>query len=84
MNDDVLSEVAAVIREVFVAPDAEIGRETTALDIPGWDSIGQARLMLMIEMAFSVEFDPSEVRRPKNVGELADLVGRKLSKSEPK
>jgi acyl carrier protein len=78
MSDEILSELTAVIREVFVVPDATIGRGTTALDVPGWDSIGHARLMLMIELAFSITFDPSEVRRPNNVGELADLIEKKL------
>ncbi len=81
---DVLSELAPVIRDVFVVPDAEIGRETTTLDVPGWDSIGHARLLLTIEMAFSITFAPAEAKSLKNVGELADLIDHKIAEKSRK
>jgi acyl carrier protein len=76
---EVLAGLEGIIRDVFVAPDIEVGRDTTADDVPGWDSLGHVRLLLTIESFFSIKFPPFEARTLKNVGELADLVARKMA-----
>jgi acyl carrier protein len=76
---EVLAELASIIRDVFVAPDVEVGRDTTADDVPGWDSLGHVRLLVTIEKFFSVKFPPFEARTLKNVGELADLIACKMA-----
>jgi acyl carrier protein len=75
---EVLAGLERIIREVFVAPDVEVSRDTTADDVPGWDSLGHVRLLLTVEKFFAIKFPPLEARTLKNVGELADLVARKL------
>jgi acyl carrier protein len=67
-----LSGVAAIIRETFEQPDAIVDRNTTALDIPGWDSLSHTVLMLRVEEHFGVTL-PEDVEF-RNVGDLADTL----------
>lgn len=75
-----LEQVNEVFREVFDESDLTIARETTAADIEGWDSLMHVRLMIAIEKAFRVRFSSSEVASLNNVGELIDVLERKVAK----
>lgn len=70
------------LREVFVEvmdnPDMQLTEATTAEDIEEWDSISHIMLIAAIEKRFRVKFTAVEVQRLRNVGNLADLVGKKL------
>lgn len=63
---DVLDDDALVISEV-----------TTALDVEGWDSLANIRIMVSVEKAFGVRFTAAEISKLKNVGALAELVLKK-------
>lgn len=75
-----LDQVTEVFREVFDEDDLTIARETTAADIEGWDSLMHVRLIIAIEKAFRVRFSSSEVAALHNVGELVDILDRKVAK----
>lgn len=77
---NVLSELAALIREVFDAPDAVVGRETTANDVDGWDSLSHVNLIVSVEVKFGVALSQREILALRNVGDLADAVERRLAK----
>lgn len=44
--------------------------ETTAADIPGWDSLAHINLMFSIEQAFGVQFVNNQFAEFENVGAL--------------
>ncbi len=75
-----LDQVTEVFKDVFDADDLTIERQTTAADIEGWDSLMHVRLMIAIEKAFRVRFSSSEVASLHNVGELIDILERKVVK----
>ena len=50
---------------------------TTALDVEGWDSLANIRIMVSIEKAFGVRFTAAEISNLKNIGALAELVLKK-------
>ena len=70
----ILAEVAEAIRQTFRRPNAVISRETTALDIDGWDSLSHTGLMLDLEERFGMEFPPERMFDLADVGELVDLI----------
>jgi acyl carrier protein len=55
---------------VFNDDDLELRDETTAADVPGWDSVAHITLMFSIEQAFGVQFAGNELAEFRNVGEL--------------
>ena len=79
---DVLNTLAGIMRDVFIVPDLEVTRETSAADVPGWDSLSHVRLLLTLESQFGIKFRPLEADRLKNVGDLADLIQSKLGASQ--
>jgi acyl carrier protein len=73
-KDQILEQTAEIIRETFQQDDAEIDRETTALDVDGWDSLSHTMLLLEVETHFKVRLPADRVYELANVGELVDLV----------
>jgi acyl carrier protein len=73
----VFDRLAATIRKFFYGHNFSITRDTTADQVPGWDSLNHARLLMQVEDDFSIRFDPEEVIELENVGELADIIEQK-------
>ena len=76
-NDEIMARVAAIIRRQFSTAEASVSRETTALDVDGWDSLSHTILMVKIEKEFAVRFSSEELFSLRNVGELVDLIRQK-------
>ncbi|PJB00234.1 MAG: acyl carrier protein [Ignavibacteriales bacterium CG_4_9_14_3_um_filter_30_11] len=58
--------------------DFDIQDDTTADQVPGWDSLNHINVILAVEKAFDVHFKGIEVLKCKNIGELQKLVNTKL------
>ena len=72
MSADLDARVIAVIAETFGADPAGIGRDTTADDVDGWDSLAHTILMIRLERALGVRIDEATAAGAANVGELID------------
>ncbi len=70
---EVYTRLASVFQDVF---DREVSLtdETTAADVPGWDSLNHITLIGTIEDEFDVKFPMKDVVGMKNVGELVDKI----------
>jgi acyl carrier protein len=64
----------AVLAEVFQLDRIELKEETTAPDVPGWDSVSHIRAMVAIEQAFGIRFRTGELAMLKNLGQLVDRI----------
>ncbi len=70
-----LEQVAVVMRRTFrLTESISIGRETTNLDVPGWDSLSHALLIMGIEEEFGLTLPLEKMYDLANVGELVDLI----------
>jgi acyl carrier protein len=69
-----------IFREVFDRSDLTIGPETTAKDIPGWDSQTNITLLVATESYFGIRFRTAEIEQLRRVQDLADLVRAKSSR----
>ena len=63
-------ELEQLFRDVFGDDTIELTEETTARDVPQWDSLGHVNLMFAIEERFRVRFRGNELAEFANVGEL--------------
>jgi acyl carrier protein len=75
-SEAILDKLEGVFESVLGHP-VELGRETTAVDVDGWDSIAHVMLVLASEREFGVRFESSEIANAANVGEFADLIAAK-------
>ncbi len=70
---EVYSRLADVFRGVFDR-EVALADETTAADVPGWDSLNHITLIGTIEDEFDIKFPMKDVVGMKNVGELVDKI----------
>lgn len=72
--NDILNQVAAIIRETLQCGPAIISRETQAMHVRGWDSLSHTMLLMQLEDGFGVRFPMERVLRLSSVGDLVDLL----------
>jgi acyl carrier protein len=77
-KNQIWTGLTRVFRDVFDDPGLTIVPTTTARDIDGWDSLMHIQLLVAAEAAFGVRFNTGEVAALKNVGEMIDLIARRL------
>ena len=70
---EVYTRLASVFQDVFDR-EVTLTDETTAADVPGWDSLNHITLIGTIEDEFDVKFPMKDVVGMKNVGELVDKI----------
>lgn len=75
-----LEELTPVFRQVFDDHSIVLTRNTTADDIDDWDSLTHMNLVIAVELRFKVKFALGELQTLKNVGDMLDLVNKKIVK----
>jgi acyl carrier protein len=82
-NATILSDVREIIADVLDQPDLKIDRTTTAEDVEGWDSFSHINIVVAMESHFGIKIHTSEIEELRNVGELVDIVEKKLEAKKP-
>lgn len=75
---EIMTIQTQIIREVFENDDIQVTRDTTADEVDEWDSLTHIQLVSALEKKFNIRFALAELQTLKNVGEMADLIGKKL------
>lgn len=78
-KEQILADVQDIFRDVFDEEELVIKDETNADDIEDWDSLAQVRLTVAIEKKFGIKFDFGELTALHNVGEMLDLIVKKVT-----
>ena len=77
-NTEIHEKLTAAFREVFDDPALEISASITAKDVEGWDSITYVNLIVAVEEAFDTSFTTKEVKSLANVGDLMQLIAKRI------
>ena len=77
---DTLVKLQDICREVFEDPLLRLSPETTADDVPNWDSFNHLNIVVAVEQRFGVRFRTSEIEALKNVGDFVEMIDAKLRK----
>ena len=75
-----LEMLEPVFRQVFDDEAIVLSRATTADDIEAWDSLTHMNLVIALELRFKIKFALGELQQLKNVGDMLDLINKKLAK----
>lgn len=78
-RDEIFNIVQDIFRDVFDDENLKITDETNADDIEDWDSLEQINLVTSMEDKFKIEFDMDEVLDFKNVGDMIDVIVKKIA-----
>ena len=77
-REKIFDEMKKIFRDVFEDEALEINNETNAEDIEDWDSLEQINLLIAMEKKFEIKFNINEVVALENVGDMAELIFRKV------
>lgn len=77
-REEVFQKLNSVFQDVFDDDTIIVRDETTAADIEDWDSLEHINLMVAIEKDFGMRFNMAEVTGLKNVGEMVDVIMKRL------
>ena len=67
-----------IFRDIFDDEKLIITEDMSANDIEDWDSLAQINLIIAIEKEFKVKFNLEEVSNLKNIGEMLELLSKKI------
>ena len=74
MNELIYTQLNQIFRDVLDNDDINLNGNTTADDVPGWDSLAHISLILAVERHFKVRFATTEIGGLSNIGELVALI----------
>jgi acyl carrier protein len=74
-----LSQLEPIFRDILDNSRLNLTRESNASNVAGWDSLAHINLISAIEQQFGISFTLGELQELKNVGEMMDLMERKLA-----
>ncbi len=75
-------EVFGIMQEIFdntFDEKVELSDELSAKDVEEWDSLAQIDLIVAIQERFKININLNETDDLKNVGNMVDLIQKKLS-----
>jgi acyl carrier protein len=76
---EVWTRLTDVFRSQFDDPRLAIAPETSARDVPGWDSLAHIQLLVAVEIEFGIKLNTGEVAGLANVGEMVALIVRRTA-----
>lgn len=77
-REEIFDKVQEIFRDVFDDEELVISDSTNSDSIEDWDSLEHISLIVSMEKEFSMKFDIKEVNSLKDVGEMIDLIKRKM------
>ena len=77
-RDEILKRINDILKDIFDDNTIVITCDTTANDIPEWDSLNHINIISSIENEFGVEFSMEEVINFKNVGDIVEKIIEKI------
>jgi acyl carrier protein len=77
---NLLEQVQDIFRDILDQPELVLTRESSAYTVEDWDSLAHVNLVTAIEMRFKVKFALSELQTLRNVGDMLDLLEKKLAR----
>ena len=77
-TESCLEEFTGLFREVMDNPGISLTRELSAKDVPGWDSLFNVSLIVAVERHFKIKVFLGELDKLRTVGDLVDLIHRKV------
>ncbi len=77
-KEEIYTRLNKVFREVFDDESINVTENTTAKDIPDWDSLEHINLIVAVEEEFNIKFNMGEVTTMKNVGEMANIIASRI------
>jgi acyl carrier protein len=76
----IIRELQPIFRDVLDRPNLNLTAASNASNVEDWDSLAHVNLVVAIEKHYKVKFALGELQDLKNVGDMAQLIQKKLAK----
>lgn len=76
---DILDRMQPIFRDVLDSDSLSVTRDDNAHTVGGWDSLAHISIVALVEREFGVRFALGELEELKNIGDMIDLIDRKLA-----
>jgi acyl carrier protein len=73
------ARLTEIMRNVFDVDDLQYSDSLTADDVEGWDSLNHVLFLVTVENEFGFRFTSSEIDSFKNLGEVLDVIVRRVT-----
>jgi len=80
-RNSVIQDLTPIFQDVLDLPELALAADSSAHNVEGWDSLAHVNLVVAIEKHYKIKFALGELQGLKNVGEMADLIQKKLAKA---
>tara|TARA_B110000046_G_scaffold178143_1_gene205735 strand:+ start:113 stop:340 length:228 start_codon:yes stop_codon:yes gene_type:complete len=71
------TKILKIFQETFNNLELDVSEDTSAADVPEWDSFNHLSLIMAIEDEYSVSFTTEEIGQMGRVGDLVNLIQKK-------
>lgn len=76
----ILDEVQSLAGQILGMDDLYLTEESSARDVPGWDSLTHVQIIIAAERAFGIRMTSTEVSQLENAGSLVTLIQQHQSR----
>jgi len=76
--ESIVARLTPVFRETLGDQGLVLSRELEASMVRGWDSLAHVSLVSAVEDEFGIRFALGELQEMRNVGDMIDLISRKV------
>jgi acyl carrier protein len=76
-SEQILSELTGIVRIVLDNDDLVLTLESTATDVPDWDSMNHITILVESERHFGIKVRTAEIEELHNVGDFVLLIAAK-------
>jgi acyl carrier protein len=79
MNGEIWNEVRGIAADIFQVDPQALNASSSPDQVEKWDSVQHLNLVLALEDKYGIAFEPEEMEQMKNLGDIAALLGTKLT-----
>lgn len=77
VNDQLSSEIRRIASDVLGVPASQLTEASSPETVESWDSVAHLSLVLALEQAVNVQFDPEDIEKMRTVGAIEAMVRSK-------
>lgn len=78
-REQLVEEIQAIAREIFVKPELVITDATSATDVDTWTSLSFMQFLTAIEEKYSFRFKMMELLQLRNMGAVIDATFKHIA-----
>ena len=77
VNDQLSNEIRRIASDVLGVPAGQLTDASSPETVESWDSVAHLSLVLALEQAVNVQFDPEDIEKMRSVGSIETMVRSK-------